>query len=269
MDMNSEQLLQELQRGLDAHEVAALMHVAPLTQQLLEDPAKAISAIQKTYDRALDEAYSNENGQNWRGFIETTAGGPFEHIPWQVYNAIGSVYPALSREQRDSALRQILDILDVRNYLEVNGGTSVGHTTGIREPLLLGDIVAVRPLYWPGLEEQIALLKNYSDFDQFSEEMMDVNGFLKPKVVSDFLLAYTLLRKPEWNESYAKFAETFTPRFLERTITAIAAVNFSSRYLDREEERKKRLHELLPQRVHVLLDQAREKKDWADYHLFT
>jgi hypothetical protein len=262
-------ILQGLQRCFDAHDIAALMHVTPFTQQLLENPELAIPAIRRTYDQALDEAYRDEKGDSQRDFVEAIAGGPYGHIPWMVYNAVGAVYPALPREQRDLALRQILDILDGRNYLEVNGATGAGHTTGIREPLLLGDITIARQRrYWPGLEEQMQLINAHPTFERFSEVMMDANGFIKSCVASDFLLAYALLRKPGWNEEYAAFAETFTPRFLERTMSGIAAINFGMGHPETEEGRAGRLHTLLPPRVHPLLEQAKERKDWVDYHLF-
>lgn len=231
-------------------------------------PCKGVLEIRKTYDRALDEAYTDERGVNMRSFIEATAGGPYERIPWTLYNTIGAVYPTWTREQRDLALSQILGILDGRNYAEVNGAYGTGHTTGIREPLLLADIKVARGIYWPGLEEQMSLLNKFLTFEEFSEEILDLNGFDRSKVTSDFLLAYTLLRKPEWNDAYARFAKTFTPRFLERTITGIAAMNFFRGDPAIDEERLKRMHELLPASIIPDLERAREKRDWVDYRKF-
>ncbi len=137
-----------VQKMFDSHDVSALMHVSILAQQLKDNPKTGISLIYQTFEDALNQAYT-QDGVNHRAFVESQAGGPMETIPWAVYNSVGDVYPYFERDQRFSALRQVLRCLDKYNTKYVQDT----HTPGIREPLLLTDICIVRPVYWPDYKE--------------------------------------------------------------------------------------------------------------------
>lgn len=272
--VDEEGLAKDLNRAFDAHSVSALIFVAPFAEMLVSNPDKAIDMIPQVYNEALNDAY----GKN-RSYVEALAGGPMETIPWALYNSVGEVYPNLTRFQRDRALKHILSILDKRNYMEVNGAIGVGHTTGIREPLLLSDIAIIYPLYWPGLDEGRVLIKEASNFFDFQKEFIDSNGlFVRGKVEgdpilrrgvnSDFVMAYSLLRADicDFGESYIRIAN---PGFLERTLKGIVAMRFA-RATDEEkiEQGRKRLKELLPESVHNRIEPLRQERDWVDYTKF-
>jgi hypothetical protein len=255
-----------VQKAFDVQEAAAFAYVSSLAEMLKDNPDKGIEMIVKTYNDALNDAYTLD-GVNHRAFVQAIAGGPHEAVPWAVYNAVGEVYPYLEREQKDRAVGEILKILDTRNYAEVNGETSIGHTTGIREPLLLSDITIVRYLYWPGLHDQAYLWKN-KIFSDFQFETMDENGMFYPtKVNSDFLVAYALLRKDftDFGEDYSKVAN---PLFLERALKAIANLRFARADKEQIEKGTKRLKELLPKSVHDRIEGYREEGDWINWSLF-
>jgi hypothetical protein len=260
----------EIHRIFDSHEASAVVHVLPLSQELMDSPDTAIDKIVRIYNTSLDDAYTDEKGVNNRSFVEAVAGGPMETIPWAVYNSVGAAYPYLDREKRDRALGKIISILDLRNYAEVNGGRGYGHTPGIREPLLLSDITIARSFYWPGLHDEDHKWKKYTSFSELQKEMMDKTGMFKPEAVnSDFLVAYAFLRSDtcSWGEDYAKEAN---PNFLERVLKGIVALRFGRKLLDEQEidKGRKRLMELLPKRVHGRIEPLRIEADWVDYRKF-
>lgn len=258
--------LERIEKGcLKPHEVAAFIHIEPFAQMLMDNPDKAIERIFEVYNHALDDAYTDTNGKNTRAFIQAVAGGPCEIIPQSIYNAVGAVYPYLERKQKDRALGKVLNILDKLNYLIVNGI----HTPGIREPLLLSDIIVVRPLYWPGLDEGRKLLGEYSSFSDLRKEIINEKGlFRKNKVESDFLVAYSLLMSDMGNygEGYIKVAY---PPFLNRTLQGIIAHWFARvNEVNEIEERMKGLQELLPKSIHDKIEYFRQKAEWTDYKKF-
>ena len=261
-----EKIKKAVQRAFDTHEAAAFAHVSFLAEMLMDDPDKGIDLIVKTYNKGLDDAYTDERGVNNRALVQAECGGPHEAVPWAVYNAVGAVYPYLSREQKNRALKEIIfGILDLRNYIEVN----CVHTPGIREPLLLSDIYIARPLYWPGLHDEERLWKDKTCFCDFQAETMDEDGMFYPtRVKSDFLVAHALLRKDftSFGEEYAKAAN---PAFLERVLKGIVAMRFG-RAKNQNEVRKgtKRLKELLPKIVHDRIAEYKKQKDWVDWRDF-
>lgn len=267
--MNLNRLMASIGRAFAVHDASAAIHIEPLARMFLDNPDKAIEQLVCTYNHALDDAYTDEKEGNMRAFIESIAGGPCETIPWALYNSLGAVYPYLERSQKDKAIREILNILDRRNYMEVNGSTSLGHTTGIREPLLLSDIKIVRHLYWPGLHDEEKLWKNKAHFSNIQDEIMDANGiFKKDKVRSDFLVAYALLRK-DFTSFGADYASAANPEFLERTLQGIVAIRFAHAESSEEiESGQRRLIELLPKSVHQYIEPMRKRADWIDYKLF-
>ncbi len=265
-----EELVDGVRRCFVSHEASSLVHVEPLARMLMDDPDKAIDMIAGVYNKALDDAYTGEDGVNNRAFIEAIAGGPMETIPANVYNAVGVVYPHLDRARKDKALRRVLDIMDGINY----GYVQESHTPFIREPLLLADIYVVRRLYWPGLDEGKALLKQFGntdieDFLRLKEEIIDEDGLFRgDRVRSDFVVAYSLLRK-----DYCAFGEFYVgsanPFFLERTLQAITGMRFAR--AESEEEilcRRERLRELLPASVQDRIDYHLEQADWVDVSKF-
>jgi hypothetical protein len=269
MEFDSAEFNRELNRAVDTHFASALLHVLPLAERLMDDPDRAIDDIFVIYDRALNDAYRDDDGRNDRALVESIAGGPHEAVPWAVYNAVGTAYPYLEREQRDKALEKILQILDKRNYLEVNGAVARGHTTGIREPLLLADIVLARPPYWPGLFDEQHIWKDKLTFWEIQNEIMDENKMFRPdKVNSDFLVATAFLnpRVTQFGEAYA---EAVNPAFLERVLKGNIAIEFGRKKVPEEiEERKRELLEALPETLHDRLDPILEEADWVDYTKF-
>ncbi len=250
------------------HDVAVLDHIQPLAELLMDRPDEGIREVRAVYERALNEAYTDTEG-NQRAFVEATCGGPFERIPWAVYNAVGAAYPHLDRDKKDLALREILGMLDRLNYVDVNGGRGTGHTTGIREPSLLSDITIARRLYWPGLDEGRHIIAKYPSFFQLADATIDEDGMFKAEEVnSDYLVAYSLLRSDfcDYGEIYINFVNK---PFLQRVMQAIVAQRFA-----REESKadietgRERLKVLLPEALHEKIEPYRQKADWVDYTKF-
>jgi hypothetical protein len=100
-----------------------------------KNPAKGLKQIHSTSDAMADAEYGSQ-----RGFVEAECGGPHEGIVYPVYNAVGSVYPKLSREHKDLALRGVLSIMDRQKYNIVQ----VVHTAYIDDALLQADIDVAR-----------------------------------------------------------------------------------------------------------------------------
>lgn len=270
-DVKIKQLIDGLEKAFISHEAASIVHVEPLARMLMDDPDKAIDLIVGIYNKALDDAYTKEDGENVRAFVEATCGGPYEAIPADVYNAVGTVYPFLDRERKDKALGKVLNIMDMINYFYVQ----ISHTPFIREPLLLGDIYVARRLYWPGLDEGDSILKQFGNsgsdsFANLKNAIMDDDGnFRKDKVRSDFVVAYSLLRSDrcEFGELYANSAN---PAFLERTLQAITGMRFARAESQKEQtEGRERLKELLPETVQDKIDYHLHQADWVDYRKFS
>jgi len=280
--MDKEGFEDELRRVLSnsealfgVHEGSAAVHIEPFARQFYDNPDKAIDDLVTVYNKALDDAYTDEHGQNNRAFIQAIAGGPCEVVPWALYNALGAVYPYLERPQKDRALGKILNILDQRNYAEVNGDRGAGHTTGIREPLLLSDIAIVRPLYWPGLRDQENLVKGCKTYSEFYEKHIDKDGmFIHDKdhtenpehPISDFLVGYALLRT-----DFCSFGEEYlldaNPDFRERLLKGIVALRFGRPEWN-VEKGEKRLREVLPKSFHDRITPLRLEGGWADVTQF-
>jgi hypothetical protein len=202
---------------------------------------------------------------------------------------------------KNCALEKILNIMDGIN----NRYIQISHTPYIREPLLLTDICISRPMYWPGMEgeEGEHLIKKYTPlFCDFKTELINEEGFFnKNEIKSDFIVAYTLLRKDfcNWGEEYVEIANE---RFLNRVLQGITAMRFADYFklksLSQEEidginhesqdmefysknktklnqildkkivEGRNRLRELLPQSLQDKIEEKIEQKDWADPLLF-
>ena len=268
--MNIDKIINQLTTQFDSHYAAAFVNTEPLKQMLMDNPNKAIDLIIDSYEQGLNQAYTDKDGVNMRSFIEAFVGGPHEAVPWAVYNAVGAVYPYLDRDQKDRALNKILNILDSRNYAEVNGLTGVGHTTGIRDPLLLSDICIARRLYWPGLHDEEYLFKDKSFFQFKTETILEDGNFKKEKVKSDFLVAYAILRSDftDFGEDYVKVANQ---EFLNGVLKGIVGLRFpfkDKEKLENINKGKNRLIEFLPQSLHDRVEQIRQEGDWVDFFKF-
>lgn len=80
---------------------------------LRENPDQGIKHIREFYKKCVKDAYTSDEGEDRSGY---PCGGPFEAMPRAICNAVGSVYPELTREQRDDALRQVVyGVLDGEN----------------------------------------------------------------------------------------------------------------------------------------------------------
>ncbi len=270
--MNADKIIRQLERQLFNYNLVALANIPELEQLLKECPDEGIASILKIYERMCNQAYEGR-----RAYVEAIAGGPIENLTWPLYNAIGSIYPYLDRERKDKALTEVLSIMDRRRYSEVNGLEGVGHTTGIREPLLLADICITRHLYWPGLQDELpAIKKSCPSFFEFQKDFMDERGvFNHKRIKSDFLVAYALLRSDfcGWGEDYARSANM---SFLERTLRGIVALRFAKRgtvegwYPTKEDVEKgeARLRELLPKSIHNRITPLRLEGGWVDWEKF-
>lgn len=281
-DFNVEKVMKELGRICFGYEIAALEHIEPLAQLLLDNPREGIQQIRSSYKKGVDAAY----GKNL-AMVNALCGGPAESLTWPLYNAVGAAYPYMDREQKDDALWQLFAILDKQNTAIITGDRGVGHTTGIREPLLITDISNVRP-YWPGLGEGKWIIKQFENFSDLQSKLIDENGMFKPKssahaigggpsgVNSDFVVAYALLRK-KYSDFGEYYMEVANPAFLERVIKGIITLNFgyiqSEKYLRHEgkeksekhiAKRRARLIELLPESIHHKIEPLRQEADWAD-----
>jgi hypothetical protein len=294
-----EEFSKKIEKAFSVHYEISNEVLNNFSQLLWINPEKALDQLLFVYDQSLDRAYTDENGSNNRCFVEMTCGGPHEGIPSAIYNSVGTIYPILDRKVKDKALKKILNILDKIRYDYVQ----ISHTSYIKEPALLSDIIISRSLYWPGMDEGKDLIKKYNNlFCDFKLEVIDENGNFNPKSVnSDFIVGYSLLRKDfcNWGEEYLKIAN---PNFLERTINGIVGMRvaqyFRLKSLSEEEKEginhevqdsnfylknekklngvlekkisdgKMRLKELLPTSLHGKIEEKILQKDWVDPFLF-
>jgi len=178
----------------------------------------------------------------------------------EVYNALGAIYPLLSREKKLYGLQSILRKMDGVRYDRV----SMNHTPYIRDPQFLSDIGASRGLYWPGLYDEEKLWNEETDFKKFREKNMDEKGlFRADRVNSDFLVSYAILRSDfsKFGESYAEVAN---PGFLKRVLKGIVTLRFSGCKNEEEiEGGRKRLQEFLPSSVHDKIEPLRNEANWV------
>ena len=229
-------------------------------QQLKTEPATALPLTSKVYDQVVRADQPD-------AFVGKLAGGPMGGVVWPIYNAIGEQYPSYDRETKDLALRSLLTVFDSLNKAEVDGSRGDGHTTGIREPLLLSDIGIVALRYWPGMDEGKQITAKHKTFLHIESEFMRDGMFDPTKVRSDFLVGYALLRSDmsKLGESYVSAAE---PAFLERTLRGIVGLRFGGS-LAEPAEGMARLRKLLPKSTHERIVQYSTEDGWADYKQFT
>ncbi|MFH1308086.1 MAG: hypothetical protein ABIH72_04495 [archaeon] len=260
-EFNVDNFMTELERICAGQEIAALMHIEPLRSLLLSKPDEAIPKINQAYDAAVNEAMGNTE----QAYVNVYAGGPSEAFTKPLFDIVGAAYPWYTRDQKDSALKQVLGVLDKYRYDIAN----LVHTPNIREPLLLSDIGICSPLYWPGLRDEQHLWKDVDEFYELQEKIMTPDGLFNPRLVhSDFLVAYAILRNDftPFGEEYAKAAN---PLFLNRVMKGIVGLRFGR--AETNEEIKKgeaRLREYLPESLHDRITPLREEADWAFWEKF-
>lgn len=292
-------LVKQFKEHMLGHYIIAKDVLDKFSQEIWDNPKKALDNFFISYNQALDKAYTNqETGENFRCLVEMMTGGPHEAIPSALYNSVGIIYPFLDREMKNYALEKILGILDQQN----NRIIQISHTPYIRDPLLLSDISIARSSYWPGLDEGERLIKKKSIFLDFKSEFIDEKGiFNKENIDSDFIVGYSLLRKDicDWGEEYIKVVnKSFLDRVLKGIVGMRFAHLFSIKNLSDEEieginekagnpnfynsireklnknlnteilNRKNRLQELLPVSLHSEIEKKFKEQDWADYKLF-
>lgn len=256
-DGEIEKLVLELGALTTKQHLAAKDHGQKLELLLKTNMDEGIKQIYKIYKEALNDANTDDKGNYQGGY---SAADPYEAVPWAIYNAVGSVYPNLIREQKDAALRQIFGILDGINYLIVQ----TVHTPGIKEPLLVADITLTNILYWPGLDESRHLVVDYDDFSDIRRNFIDDNGMFNEKINSDFVVAYSLLRS-DFSDFAEQYLQVANPKFLERVLRAIVWMRFAPAINQQEiQDGKKRLEELLPESLHDKIEPLRLEGGWVD-----
>lgn len=225
-------------------------------------PTVGIGQLSATY-RLMEDNHFRGNALE-----RNLAGGAPEEISWGLYNVIGEIYPSLTREQKNLAISQTLAIMDRQSYKIINGMDGVGYTTGIREPFYLGEIVTVRTLYWPGLDEGRHIIKqHYGDFDRIRADLITKEGKFKQNMVhSDFLVAYAFLRT-EVEDFGERFMGVFDKDFIDRTVTAIVKIKMRVSGAKTEEDLSEsfdELREILPKSLHSKIEPASKIEDWVD-----
>jgi len=171
----------------------------------------------------------------------------------ELYNALGAIYPLLNDAQRKVAIDAYFAQFDFINYQHVQ----MNHTPYIRESLVQAEICCRNGLYWPGLMDQKSLFMG--DFDSFKQNAMLEGGLFNPAVVvSDFLVAYGVLRKDicSFGPQYAELAHK---EFLDRVLLGIAMINFRGRNEKNVEERIMKLRDVLPLKVFNRVNELRTK----------
>ncbi len=198
--------------------------------------------------------------------VERVQGIGDDFIPnTRLYNALGTIYPYLTREKKDQAVRAYLNQFDKVNYFY----TQLNHTSKIKEPLALADILAVRWAYFPGLDDEISKISKTPDYPHFESKFMTKEGLFKPnKVESDFLMAYACLRNDTWSfsQQYVKEAHPF---FLQRVIQGLTSIYFAGAKTQEDETNMfSELSDILPREAHPSMHLYEAQKDWPKRELF-
>ncbi|MFH1500904.1 MAG: hypothetical protein ABIE22_03070 [archaeon] len=256
-EFDIDNFMAELERICAKQDIAALNHIEPLRQLIMTNPDKAIPKLGPAYKSAVKEGAGG-------GYV-SMCGGPSEAFTKPIFHIVGAAYPYLTREQKDSSLRQVIDILNNYRY----DIASLVHSPHIREPLLFSDVGICSPLYWPGLHGQERLWKDVEDFYELQEKIMTEEGMFRPEIVdSDFLVAYAILRT-DFTPFGEQYIQAANPLFLERVIKGIVNLRFGrSDTAKRIKKGEGRLREILPESLHDRITPIREEADWADWEKF-
>lgn len=171
------------------------------------NPKNAIERLPEFIKKALDV--------NPEPAYAAMAGGPNQDWTGPLLDLIGSIYPTLSREQREFALKKVFCFLDFQNY-----DNAQWQVEKIQEPWLVGDILVTRPLYNPGWKSYAELLQQHRTWDTLSEHL--------PLDTNRFLLTIPLIQ-PSYSslEVRTNFYRKL-PTLLDRAQDAIAALFYES-----------------------------------------
>jgi len=204
----------------------------------------------------LSPSEREEGLSNWEELFQQVGKGDPERVQGigddflpdtYSYNAIGAIYPLLNVEDRKKVTGKFINRFDGINYNYVQNN----HTSYIREPLLLADILLGRWIYFPGLFDEEKLWEGKESFSELEKEIIDENGLFKvDKVNSDFLVAYALMRTDitPFGEDYIKAAN---PKFLDRVIEGVANLGFNNLTQKEEiETKRKTFYGILPKSIH-------------------
>ena len=148
-------------------------------EDIKADPEVAISAFPKYLEKIL-----SVNGGMFRGL---QAGGPCELVTGPMLDTIGWVYSRLDKDLRRKALVACFGFLDRQNYFLAQDNVAL-----INEPLLVGDIIFNRPLYWCGCREYADVLTPMKNWDDFAATFIDSEGGLRCRSI--FWLIFALSR---------------------------------------------------------------------------
>ncbi|QQG39895.1 MAG: hypothetical protein HYS81_00605 [Candidatus Aenigmatarchaeota archaeon] len=272
-----DKMMKGLDRALKNYDNAGNAYGKHLLEEMKRNPEEGIKLIRPSMGKAIRDAYDGPDGLG-ASYVMAMAGGPHESITAPIYNAVGAVYPYLTREQREAALREVLGMMDHNNYLIVQ----TAHTPFIRNPILLSDITIPRPHYGPGLDgENQGLIKKgrageeelkagrYEDFESFAKECILPDGLFDPDVVrNDFIVGFSVLRSDycDWGADYVRVVDG---EFLEQTMRGIVSMRFAPRRgkettTESIERGTARLKELLPESLHDRIEPLRLQADWID-----
>jgi hypothetical protein len=169
-----------------------------------EDPKQGIDKLLGYLHsvRIINPAYA---------FVEGIAGGPNQDWTAPLLNALGAVYPYLERETRRAGLIRSLNFLDGLKYTY-----SQNHVELIHEPWLFADIIINRGLYWPGHEEESAILGQARTWESFRTHL--------PRRRSQFILAFAVLKHQVSSlEVRARFYKEY-PDLTDRALDGVAAI---------------------------------------------
>jgi len=221
---------------------------AEFSELLAQNPLEAIEKLPEFIDRTRD---INEN----RAYVEAVAGGPNQDWSGPLLGLVGTVYPDLTKEEWVVALRKVLDFLDRQNYINAQD-----HVREIQEPLLIGDIILNRPLYWPGFEPESNFLRRHNQVASFRKAV--------EKREEDFWLAFATIRVKYASLPVRQWFYRRFPSLVARTIEAAGAIICKNmRYAeekgeDPEEELQRQLAKYDPD-THPAILEAVAKQGWV------
>lgn len=181
--------------------------IEPFRERLAKNPEAAIAE----FPRYLDKVLNTANGL----FRGRQAGGPCEYVTGPMLDAVGWVYSRLDGELRKKALLACLGFLDKQNYF-----LSQDNVALINEPMLVGDILRNRQLYWCGYASYAEALAPLASWNDFAEVFIDDQGGLRCQSI--FWLIFALSRSDVPTSISEEFATNFPAISIRSRHTIIA-----------------------------------------------